>query len=101
MTSRPLVLAARLLSNDGKNVNFGDSDDIHGICRQTRKDYRALLRKFLNDVEIDKLKKLCSAADSDEKSFWKLLKGQRSSSQITAFLVDGKLMTEKNLICKM
>ena len=50
---------------------------------------------------MDKIKKLCSAPDSDEKSFWKLLKRQRSSSQISEFLVDGKLITEKNLIRKM
>ena len=36
-----------------------------------------------------------------KKSLWKLLKGQSSSSQMSAFLVDGKLITETNLIRKM
>ena len=31
--------------------------------------------------------KLCAAADSDEELFWKLLKGQCCSSQMSAFLV--------------
>ena len=78
---------------------------MHDTNRQTRKEYRALLRKLLNDVEIDKIKKLCSAADSDEKSFWKVLKGQGSSSQISAFLdllsICCKLITGKNLTLRM
>ena len=31
----------------------------------------------------------------DEKSFWKLIKSQRSSTQMSAFLVNGKLITDK------
>ena len=33
--------------------------------------------------------------------FWKLLKGQRSSSQMSSFLVDGKFITDKKQICEM
>ena len=99
MTSRPLVLAVRLLSNHGKNINFlvmATSMTLTvRFVKSTRHSY-----VNLNDVEIDKIKKLCSAADSDENSFWKLLKGQRSSSQMSAFLVDGKLITEKTLFLK-
>ena len=40
------------------------------------------MRSFLNQLESDRVTKLCSAADSDEKLFWKLLKGQKSSSQM-------------------
>ena len=47
------------------------------------------------------LSKLCAAADSDEKLFWKLLKGQRCSSQMSAFLVDGKMITDKGGIRNM
>ena len=65
------------------------------------KKYRFLMRKFLNNLENDKVAKLCSAAESDEKLFWKLLKGQRPSCQISAFLVKDKLITDKNLIREM
>ena len=54
------------------------------------------MRSFLNQLESDQVTKLCSAADSDEKLFWKLLKGQKSSSQMSAFLVNGSLITDIN-----
>ena len=56
------------------------------------------MRSFLNQLESDRVTKLCSAADSDEKIFWKLLKGQKSSSQMSAFLVNGSLITDVNEI---
>ena len=59
------------------------------------------MRSFLNQLESDLVIKLCSAADSDEKSFWKLLKGQKSSSQMSAFLVNGSLITDINDIRNM
>ena len=59
------------------------------------------MRNFLNNLENDKVTKLCNAAESDEKLFRKLLKGQRSTSQISAFLVKDKLITDKNLIREM
>ena len=63
--------------------------------------YRSLLRGFLNEIESDRISKLCAAADSDEKLFWKLLKGQRCSSQMSAFLVAGKMITDKGEIHDM
>ena len=50
---------------------------------------------------MDKIKKLCVAAKSNEKLFWKLLKGQRSTTQMNAFLIDGKWITDKNYIHDM
>ena len=44
---------------------------------------------------------LCNAAESNEKSFCKLIKSQRSSSQMNPFLVNGELLTEKNKIRNM
>ena len=41
------------------------------------------------------------AAESNEKLFWKLLKGQRSTTQMNAFLIDGKWITDKNDIRDM
>ena len=41
------------------------------------------------------IRKLCHAAESNEKLFWKLVKSQRSSSQMIAFLVNGDLLTDK------
>ena len=59
------------------------------------------MRSFLNQLESDRVTKLCSAADSDEKLFWKLFKGQKSSSQMSAFLVNGSLITDINEIRNM
>ena len=66
-------------------------------CREHRKH----LLKFLNQIEIDKAAKLCNAVQCNERLFWKLLKNQKASSQMSAFIVDGKMITDKNHICKM
>ena len=84
-----------------KKHDFPSGGDTHGTYRCTRKEYRLLLRNFLNNLESDKVKKLCNAAESDEKLFWKLLKGQRSTSQMSAFLVKNKLIIDKNPIREM
>ena len=84
-----------------KNHDFPSVGDIHDTYRCFRKEYRLLMRNFLNNLENDKVTKLCNAAESDEKYFWKLLKGQRSSSQMSAFIVEDKLITDKNLIREM
>ena len=55
----------------------------------------------MNHFEVDRVKKLCAAAETDDKLFWKLLKGQRSSSQMSAFLVNGAFITEENDIRDM
>ena len=47
-----------------------------------------------------KIKRLCAAPDTDEKSFWKLMNGQRSTSQMNVFLVDGNLLTDKTKYVK-
>ena len=78
-----------------------DSWKKHNTYRCTREEYHLLLRDFLNNLESDKVNKLCNAAEFDEKLFWKLLKGQRSTSQMGAFLVEKKLTTDKNLILEM
>ena len=82
-------------------LDFPSAGDIHDTYRCFRKEYRLLMRIFLSNLENDKVTKLCNAAESDEKLFWKLLKGQRSSSQMSAFLVEDKLITDKNLIREM
>ena len=74
---------------------------LHDNYRSKRKDYRLALRNFLNHLKADRVKKLCVAAETDEKLFWKLLKGQRSSSQMSAFLVNGDFITEENDIHDM
>ena len=70
--------------------------------RASREEYRKKLRIFLNQCEADKITKLCNAAESNEKLFWKLIKSQRSSSQMSAFVVNGELLlTDKNKIRDM
>ena len=78
-----------------KQNSFPNEGDTHDEYCESRKAYKSLLRDFLNEIESDRISKLCAAADSDEKLFWKLLKGQRCSSQMRAFLVDGKMVTDK------
>ena len=48
-----------------------------------------------------KLKRLCVASETVKKLFWKLIKGQRSTSQMNTFLVDGNVLTDKNKIREM
>ena len=84
-----------------KQIEFLVESSAHDFYRAKRRDYRSSLRKFLNQLECDRIKKLCSAADSDEKLFWKLLKGQKSSSQMSAFLVNRSLVTDKTAIRNM
>ena len=86
---------------DWKQVDFSAESDEHDAYKAKRKDYRLSMRSFLNQLESDRVTKLCSAADSDEKLFWKLLKGQKSSSQMSAFLVNGSLITDINQIRNM
>ena len=55
----------------------------------------------MKNLASDKVKKLCNAAESDEKLFLNLLKAQLSTSQMRAFLLENKLITDKNLIREM
>ena len=94
------VKAARFCSKNAfdswKHDEFSISGVVHDNYRSKRRDYRKLLRQFLNKLEMDKIKKLCVAAESNEKLFWKLLKDQCSTTQMNAFLIDGKWITGKN-----
>ena len=84
-----------------KLLNYLLEGDIHETYRASCKEYRNKLRIFLNQCEADKITKLCNAAESNEKLFWKLIKSQRSSSQMSTFVVIGKLLTDKNKIRDM
>ena len=84
-----------------KNSNFSLEGEIHETYRTTRKEYRQKLRNFLNHTEEDRIKKLCTSVESNEKLFWKLIKSQRSSSQMSAFLVNGNLLADKSAIHDM
>ena len=55
----------------------------------------------MDQTEADRIRKLCHAAESNEKLFWKLVKSQHSSSQMSAFLVNGDLLTDKKAIRAM
>ena len=77
------------------------TDDTHVTYLAKHREYCQKLHKFLNQSETDRIKDLCNAANSKEDLFWKLIKGQRSSSQMSAFLVGGKLITDKSRIRNM
>ena len=70
------------------------------IYRSAIRD-RSAMRDFLNETANTRVQKLSFAADNDEKTFWRLIKGQRCCSQMSAFLVNGELITDKNksVIC--
>ena len=55
----------------------------------------------MDQTEADRIRKLCHAAESNEKLFWKLVKSQRYSSQMSAFLVNGDLLTDRKVIRAM
>ena len=69
--------------------------------RSEHRNYCSLLRSFLSKLESDKVNKLWNASENNERLFWSLFKGRRSSSQMSAFLVNGKLITDKNKIREM
>ena len=84
-----------------KSSDFVNTCEIFYNYKSTQAAYRSELRNFLNEKEREKIKHLCDASETNEKLFWKLVKSQRSSSQMNAFLVDGKMITEKTDILNM
>ena len=84
-----------------KQQDFSDNGEVHDVYQTKCREYRKHLHKLLNQIEIDKAAKLCNAAQSNEKLFWKLIKSQKSSSQMSTFLIDGKMITDKNDIREM
>ena len=94
------VMAARFCSKNAsdswKRDEFSNSDVVHDNYRSKHMDYRELLRKFLNKLEKDKMKKLCVAAESNEKIVLETPEGSAFYYPNNAFLIDGKLITDKN-----
>ena len=84
-----------------KSSDFVNTGEIFYNCKSTRAVYCSELQNFLNEKEHDKIKRLCDASETNEKLFWKLVKPQCSSSQMSAFLVDGKIITDKTDILNM
>ena len=84
-----------------KKDGFPTTGHLHNECRTKRREYRQSLRTFLNQIESEKIKRLCVASETDEKLFWKLINGQRSISQLNALLFDGNLLTDRNKIREM
>ena len=87
--------------NAWKQSEFPSEGNVYHVYSSKRKEYRHKLREFLNQFEFDKIIKLSQAAESNKKRFWKLIKGQRSSSQKTAFLVNDTLLTDRGKIRQM
>ena len=65
--------------------NFYVDDESHVMYILQRSVCQNELRKFLPDTEMENIKKLHFAADSNENEFWKLVEGQCSSSQMSGF----------------
>ena len=81
-----------------KKNGFPTTGNLHNEYRTKRREYRQSLCTFLNQIQSEKIKRLCVASETDEKLFWKL---QRSTSQMNAFFIDGNLLTYKNKIREM
>ena len=94
-------LQGKIVFNTLKESDFPSEGNVYLVYRSKRKEYRLKLCEFLNQLEVDKIIKLSHAAESNEKLFWKLIKGQRSSSQMTAFLVNDTLLTDRGKIRQM
>ena len=84
-----------------KSSDFVNTGEIFYNYKSTRAVYQSELSNFLNEKEREKIICLCDASETNEKLFWKLVKSQCSSSQISAFLVDGKMITDKTDILNM
>ena len=67
------VKAARLVCKTAfdswKKHDFLSGDDTHDTSRCTGKEHRLFLCNFLNNLESNKIKRLCNAAGSDGKLF--------------------------------
>ena len=70
----------KIAFNAWKEFDFPSDGNVYLVYGSKRKEYRLKLREFLNQLEVDKIIKHSHAAESNEKLFWKLIKGQRSSS---------------------
>ena len=97
MKRNSTILLARQSPYLEKEQKHGEnlSEVVHCRPCPTRKEYRQKLCSYLDQTEADRIRKLCHAAELNEKLFWKLVKSQRSSSQMSAFLVNGDLLTDK------
>ena len=84
-----------------KKDGFPTNGDLHNKYCTKRREYRQSLHTFLNRIESEKINRVCVASETDEKLFWKLINGQRSTSQMNANLVDGNLLTDKNKMHEM
>ena len=91
----------KIAFNAWKESDFPSEGNVYLVYRRKRKEYGRKLREFLNELEVDKIIKLSHAAASNEKLFWKLIKGQRSSLQMTAYLVNDTLLTDRGKIRQM
>ena len=87
---RSLAISAQMPWNH-ETSDFLKEDTEFDTYLSNHRSYRLSLHTFLNQLESDRAQKLCIAVETDEKLFQKLLKGQKSSSQIRAFVVNGKL----------
>ena len=85
-----------------KSSDFvNNTGEIFYNYKSTRAVYQSELHNFLNDEEREKIKRLCDASETNGKLFWKLVKSQCSLSQMSAFLVEGKMITAKTDILNM
>ena len=57
-----------------KQQNFSDNGEVHVVCRTKHRQYRKHLRKFLNQIEMDKAAKLCNPMKSYFGNFSKIKK---------------------------
>ena len=101
MMLKQLVLNVRLPLSPGRKKIILMETEHAKITLQNVESIVSNYVIFSIKFEAEKITKLCNAAYTDENLFWRLLKERRSNSQMTAFLVDGKIITKKKQILDM
>ena len=72
-----------------KDNDYPDGNGINENYRLKRREYRFKLRNLLSQLEAEKIAKLCNAANSNEKLFWRLLR-ERASINLTNDRLPGR-----------
>ena len=83
MMLKQLVLNVRLPLSLGRKKIILMETKLGKITVQNVGSIVSNLRNFLNQLEAEKITKLCIAAYTNGNLFWRLLKGQRLTSQMT------------------
>ena len=101
MMLKQVVLTVRLPLSPGRKTIILMETKFAKIPVQNVESIVSNYGIFSINLKPKKITKLRNAAYTNEKLFWRLLKRQRTTSQMTAFLIDGKIIADKKQILDM